>query len=192
VFTGQAWAYVWVNGGEPWRGTGHIQIILDGAMGSVRDSYASAIRLLADPNRLDAQTCSKCNEVLTRTILCLQCSNVACQKEAEAHSKNTRHMFGEITNGEAGEGNDGWTKTNLWNVGIDSKTASMYCFMCQDFIYDPFIEKTRIAKQEELMEGNGGSNPHTTHGSAFKITQNIQSLEEGAPFSVTIPYSYSP
>ena len=68
-------------------------------MVSVRDSYASAIRLLADPNRLDAQTCSKCNEVLTRTILCLQCSNVACQREAEAHSKNTRHMFGEITTG---------------------------------------------------------------------------------------------
>ncbi|KAF8424052.1 hypothetical protein EV426DRAFT_600348 [Tirmania nivea] len=118
-------------GGLSAYGCSHIQIILDGAMVPVRDSYASAIRLLADPNRLDAQTCNKCNEVLTRTILCLQCSNVACQREAEAHSKNTRHMF-----------------------GIDSKTASMYCFLCQDFIYDPFIEKTRLAKQEELMEGN--------------------------------------
>ncbi|KAF8468917.1 hypothetical protein BDZ91DRAFT_656190 [Kalaharituber pfeilii] len=100
-------------------------------MNSVRDSYISAIRLLADPKGLDAQTCSKCNEVLTRTILCLQCSHVACHKEAAAHSKTTRHMF-----------------------GIDSKTASMYCFLCQDFIYDPFIEKTRVAKQAEMMEGN--------------------------------------
>jgi len=138
-------------------------------MASVRDSYASAIRLLADPNRLDAQTCSKCNEVLTRTILCLQCSNVACQREAEAHSKNTRHMFGEITTGEADEGGNGsGTRANFFgwmrDLGIDSKTASMYCFLCQDFIYDPFIEKTRIAKQEELMEGNGGSYPRTTHG----------------------------
>lgn len=70
-------------------------MLLDSAMASVRDSYVSAIRLLADPNRLDAQTCSKCNEVLTRTILCLQCSHVACQREAEAHSKSTRHMFGK-------------------------------------------------------------------------------------------------
>ena len=69
-------------------------MLLDGAMISVRDSYVSAIRVLADPNRLDAQTCTKCNEVLTRTLLCLQCSNVACQKEAEAHSKATRHAFG--------------------------------------------------------------------------------------------------
>lgn len=87
-----------------WWAIGHIQIILDGAKDDVRDNYASAIRLLADSNRLDAQTCSKCNEVLTRTILCLQCNNVACQKEAEAHSKNTRHMFGEIIAGEADEG----------------------------------------------------------------------------------------
>ncbi|KAI5793866.1 hypothetical protein DFH27DRAFT_146876 [Peziza echinospora] len=112
-------------------GCSHIKLLLDSAMVSVRDSYVSAIRLLADQNRLDAQTCTKCNEVLTRTMLCLQCSNVACQKEAEAHSKATRHMF-----------------------GIDSKSASMYCFLCQDFIYDPFIEKTRVTKQAELMEGN--------------------------------------
>ena len=42
-------------------------------------------------------------------------------------------------------------------LGIDSKTASMYCFWCQDFIYDPFIEMTKTNKQAELIDGNGGS-----------------------------------
>lgn len=76
-------------------GTDHIKLLIDEAMLSVQDSYVSAIRLLADPTRLDSQTCTKCQEVLTKTVLCLQCSNVSCQKEAEAHSKSTRHMFGE-------------------------------------------------------------------------------------------------
>lgn len=40
-------------------------------------------------------------------------------------------------------------------VGIDSRSAYMYCFLCQDFIYDPFVEKTRVTKQAELMEGTG-------------------------------------
>lgn len=76
---------------------GHIKLLLESAQSSARDCYVSAIRLLADPNRLDAQTCIKCNEVLTRTVLCLQCSHVACQKEAEAHARSTKHMFGETS-----------------------------------------------------------------------------------------------
>lgn len=74
---------------------GHIKLLLESAQSDARDCYVSAIRLLADPNRLDAQTCIKCNEVLTRTVLCLQCSHVACQREAEAHARSTKHMFGE-------------------------------------------------------------------------------------------------
>ena len=55
----------------------------------------------------------------------------------------------------------------------------MYCFLCQDFIYDPFIEKTRVTKQAELMEGNSGSTfsyQHLSLGGGMSFIFEMQSL----------------
>ncbi|KAG0128448.1 hypothetical protein HOY82DRAFT_621803 [Tuber indicum] len=112
-------------------GCNHIEKPLQGPTegNKMRVLYGSATRVALDSSRAHAQTCEKCKFLITRTFLCMQCPSIYCPKDAEAHYKEKNHRF-----------------------GIDSRSGHVYCFPCQDFIYDPALEKIRVEK-EVAMEG---------------------------------------
>ncbi|KAI5806273.1 hypothetical protein EDC01DRAFT_639370, partial [Geopyxis carbonaria] len=96
-----------------------------------RQFYSSATRVALDAERLAVQTCARCSYILRRTYLCLQCPAAHCFGDAEGHARDTGHMF-----------------------GVDSRNGHVYCFHCQDYIYDPTLEEIRIA-QETAGDGGG-------------------------------------
>jgi ubiquitin carboxyl-terminal hydrolase 22/27/51 len=75
-------------------GTAHIGLMLQKDRGTSRNFYSEATRVALDPDRLTAQKCARCSYQLTQTYLCLQCPNVHCPPDAEAHFKEEGHSFG--------------------------------------------------------------------------------------------------
>jgi hypothetical protein len=39
-------------------------------------------------------------------------------------------------------------------TGVDSRSGHVFCFECQDYIYDPVLEEIRI-EQEASIDGGG-------------------------------------
>ncbi|KAL7270761.1 hypothetical protein RUND412_006511 [Rhizina undulata] len=114
-------------------GCEHIKEILRDSSESAKAQaahYSLAVRVVLDPNRLTAQSCVKCRVLITRTFLCMICTTVNCPKDAELHFKERGHGF-----------------------GIDSRSGHVYCFHCQDFIYDPTLEEIRREKEAALEGG---------------------------------------
>ncbi|KAA8913921.1 hypothetical protein FN846DRAFT_897065 [Sphaerosporella brunnea] len=91
--------------------------------------YSSATRVALDSDRLTAQKCAECSYMLTQTFLCMQCATVHCPDDAEEHYLTEGHTF-----------------------GVDSRNGHVFCFECQDYIYDPALEDIRI-EQEASIDG---------------------------------------
>lgn len=70
------------------------------------------------------------------------------------------HLEGE----EVREGNValGLVSDGVWSAGIDSRSGHVYCFLCEDFIYDPTLEEIRM-EREASVEGNRKSPPPYTY-----------------------------
>lgn len=47
----------------------------------------------------------------------------------------------------------GLVSDGAWSAGIDSRSGHVYCFLCEDFIYDPTLEEIRM-EREASVEGN--------------------------------------
>lgn len=47
----------------------------------------------------------------------------------------------------------GLVSDGVWSAGIDSRSGHVYCFLCEDFIYDPTLEEIRM-EREASVEGN--------------------------------------
>ncbi|KTW29184.1 hypothetical protein T552_01141 [Pneumocystis carinii B80] len=75
------------------------------------------------------QKCSICHDFLKRTFLCLQCSHIGCwrRKHADIHSRIKNHIF-----------------------AVDSYNGYLYCFACNDFVYDEFFEKIYLLAKRRL------------------------------------------
>jgi len=56
--------------------------------------YSEAARVVLDSGRLKAQKCTDCDYVLVQTFLCMQCTMVHCQRDAEQHHREKGHSFG--------------------------------------------------------------------------------------------------
>lgn len=52
----------------------------------------------------------------------------------------------------------GLVSDGVWSAGIDSRSGHVYCFLCEDFIYDPTLEEIRM-ERETSVEGNRKSHP---------------------------------
>ena len=42
-------------------------------------------------------------------------------------------------------------------AGVDSRSGHVFCFLCQDYIYDPALEEIRI--EQEVSKDGGGASP---------------------------------
>ncbi|KAF8250268.1 cysteine proteinase [Wilcoxina mikolae CBS 423.85] len=110
-------------------GCEHIGFMFQEDRGTSRNSYSSATRVALDPDRLTVQKCARCSYMLTQTYLCMQCPMVHCLRDAKQHAKEQCHTF-----------------------GVDSRSGHVFCFQCEDYIYDPVLEEIRI-EQEASIDG---------------------------------------
>jgi ubiquitin carboxyl-terminal hydrolase 22/27/51 len=74
---------------------------------------------------------------LKPTFLCLQCKTISSAKDRDVHGQNRRHY---------------WCKSyGIYRLritesceAIESRSGCLYCGQCDDFIYDPSLERIRI------------------------------------------------
>ena len=74
---------------------------------------------------------------LKATYLCLQCSDVSSLEDREVHSQAKRHRFSTSPVFRFLENANSF-------VAVESRTGCLYCGLCDDFIYDPGLEKIRV------------------------------------------------
>ena len=76
--------------------------------------------LLAQTTKLpDGRPCSS----LTPNYLCLQCPNIVSEEDRLKHGTRKQHRF-----------------------YVESRSGTLYCQMCDDFVWDPTLEELRIRK----------------------------------------------
>lgn len=133
--------------------TDHIKDLFQQGIKATRSYYTGAARVAFDSARTTAQSCIKCDcrFKITRTLLCMQCPLVHCPKDAELHSVDMRHVFGAFFQG--GRLKVHFCSDSVGRAGIDSRSGHIYCFLCNDFIYDPTLEEIRM-EREASVEGN--------------------------------------
>lgn len=84
----------------------------------------AAARNPAKRRKLSAPQCGTCDMPLARPFACLHCSFIGCWSEGHtaAHLSAGRHSF-----------------------AADSKTGSVFCAECSNFIYDPRLDEIHLA-----------------------------------------------
>ncbi|CAN8105013.1 unnamed protein product [Discula destructiva] len=117
--------------GTPMFGCDHVQLVLtrnQETTNSCIQFYKSALRAIYDGPPVVAQTNksltgSAVHTTLNSNYLCLQCTLVINESEIEEHGNLKSHRF-----------------------FVESRTGSLYCQMCEDFVWDPTLEELRNRK----------------------------------------------
>ncbi|KAJ9165174.1 Ubiquitinyl hydrolase 1 [Coniochaeta hoffmannii] len=116
--------------GTPVYGCEHVQRLFSQSQDVINTSiqhYKMILRSIFDNNTIIPQT-SKSSDgqvvtSLTSTYLCLQCPSTLTEEERAKHGKQKSHRF-----------------------YVDSRSGSLYCQMCDDFVWDPTLEDLRVRK----------------------------------------------
>lgn len=106
-------------------------------------SYAHLNSLLSKP--LETQTAIDPKDpkkvpitTLKPTFLCLQCATISTREERDAHCKLKKHVLCESPLG---------TSCDLilthWSA-MESRSGCLWCGQCDDFVYDPGLERIRV------------------------------------------------
>lgn len=115
-------------------------------------SYELAIKLLfvKDPAYSLGLKCQVCGD--RQVLLCLRCSFIGCSKHfSEVHCKeNQDHSFA---------------------VDISSQEGLIYCFKCQRFIENGYLEEVRMKRVKSILLGDFGSSQPGINGS---LEENIK------------------
>lgn len=115
--------------GVPMFGCEHIQLFLSGPgdrLQSTITHYKNCIRVAADTPIVPQTSKNSKGQpltTLTPNYLCLQCNSIVTSQGRVDHGKTTSHRF-----------------------YVDSKNGSLFCQMCNDYVYDPTLEELRIRK----------------------------------------------
>ncbi|KXJ90647.1 ubiquitin carboxyl-terminal hydrolase [Microdochium bolleyi] len=116
--------------GTPLFGCEHIQLLLSNSpevMNSSIQYYKMLLRVIFDNNPIVPQTSKSPDGViatsLTSNYLCLQCSTIVPEEDREKHGQKKSHRF-----------------------YVDSRSGSLFCQFCQDFVWDPTLEELRVRK----------------------------------------------
>ncbi|KAI2634554.1 ubiquitin carboxyl-terminal hydrolase [Xylaria nigripes] len=116
--------------GTPLFGCEHVQLLLSNSQDVTNSSiqyYKMLLRVVFDKDPIIAQT-SKSTDgqiatSLTSNYLCLQCSAILSEEERVKHGHKKSHRF-----------------------YVDSRSGSLFCQFCEDFVWDPTLEDLRIRK----------------------------------------------
>ncbi|KAK0714340.1 hypothetical protein B0T21DRAFT_387061 [Apiosordaria backusii] len=116
--------------GQPMYGCEHLQKLFNQDQATTNTSiqhYKAILRTIYDQTPLISQTAKTVdNQVvttLTPTYLCLQCPSTVTEDDRIKHGTKKSHRF-----------------------YVDSRSASLYCQMCDDMVYDPTFEDLRLKK----------------------------------------------
>lgn len=82
---------------------------------------------------------------LTSNFLCLQCPIVMSHDDVARHGDKKSHRFCKFVACRQCY-YLGFPKTNFSKPVVDSKTGSLFCHMCDDFVWDPTLEDLRNRK----------------------------------------------
>lgn len=82
---------------------------------------------------------------LTSNFLCLQCPVVMSHDDVVRHGDKKSHRFCKFV-ARRWCCASGFLKANLPKPVVDSKTGSLFCHMCDDFVWDPTLEDLRNRK----------------------------------------------
>ncbi|KAI9752692.1 MAG: 26S proteasome regulatory subunit [Chaenotheca gracillima] len=92
-------------------------------------NYVQLLAVLYDKSRVVAQSSTPLEEggrsitSLRPTYLCLQCPSISTLKESEKHWKTRKHCF-----------------------AMESRSGCLYCYSCEDFVYDMSLEDMRLQR----------------------------------------------
>ncbi|KAJ3577761.1 hypothetical protein NPX13_g2809 [Xylaria arbuscula] len=116
--------------GTPLFGCEHVQLLLSNSqevINSTINYYKMLLRVIYDKDVLISQTSKagdgQINTSLTSNYLCLQCSAILPEEERIKHGTKKSHRF-----------------------YVDSRTGSLFCQFCEDFVWDPTLEDLRVRK----------------------------------------------
>jgi ubiquitin carboxyl-terminal hydrolase 22/27/51 len=98
-----------------------------GGLAACVQHYKSILRCIFDNVPLIAQTTrgpeGQAITSLTSNYLCLQCPTIVSEDDRIKHGSNKQHRF-----------------------YVESRNGTLYCQMCDDFVWDPTLEELRIRK----------------------------------------------
>lgn len=80
----------------------------------------------------------------------------------------------------------GLVSDGAWSVGIDSRSGHVYCFLCEDFIYDPTLEEIRM-EREASVEGNRKSPVHLQFKENPDSNGSVIQLASAGALTTTVP-----
>ncbi|KAI1847705.1 hypothetical protein JX265_009134 [Neoarthrinium moseri] len=116
--------------GTPLFGCEHVQLLLSNGPEVVQSSiqyYKMLLRVIFDNTAIVPQTTKSPDGAiatsLTSNWLCLQCSTIVPEEERPKHGQKKSHRF-----------------------YVDSRSGSLYCQFCEDFVWDPTLEELRVRK----------------------------------------------
>ncbi|KAK8013367.1 Ubiquitin carboxyl-terminal hydrolase [Apiospora marii] len=116
--------------GTPLFGCEHIQILFSNSpdvMNSSIQYYKMLLRVIFDSTPVVPQTSKSPDNVvatsLTSNYLCLQCSTIVTEEDRAKHGSKKSHRF-----------------------YVDSRSGSLFCQFCEDFVWDPTLEELRVRK----------------------------------------------
>jgi ubiquitin carboxyl-terminal hydrolase 22/27/51 len=123
----------------------HIQLFLTGPTERLQHTvthYRDCIRVSADNPTVPQTTRNSKGQgltTLTPNYLCMQCTSTVTSRGRIEHGKATNHRFCRDTPNS--------TVIALADLSdIDSKNGSLFCQMCDDYVYYPTLEEMRIRK----------------------------------------------
>ncbi|KAH9904575.1 ubiquitin carboxyl-terminal hydrolase [Xylariomycetidae sp. FL2044] len=116
--------------GTPLFGCEHVQLLLSKSQDVMNSSiqyYKMLLRAIFDNTPIVAQTSKSPDGVvatsLTSNYLCLQCSAIVAEEDRGKHGNKKSHRF-----------------------YVDSRSGSLFCQYCEDFVWDPTLEELRVRK----------------------------------------------
>ena len=96
-------------------------------MNSSIQYYKMLLRVIFDSTPIVPQTSKSPDNVVTTSLtsnyLCLQCSTIVTEEDRAKHGSKKSHRF-----------------------YVDSRSGSLYCQFCEDFVWDPTLEELRVRK----------------------------------------------
>ncbi|KAL1899131.1 hypothetical protein Sste5346_003053 [Sporothrix stenoceras] len=134
--------------GMPLYGCEHVQQLFSQGQDTINTSifhYKIILRKIFDQPPIVPQT-SKATDGqpitnLTPNFLCLQCPTTLVQEDIGKHGKKKSHRF-----------------------YVESRCGTLYCHMCDDFVYDPTLEELRLRK---IGTGSFSTNRKRKHDELF-------------------------
>ncbi|KAI8720278.1 Ubiquitinyl hydrolase 1 [Fusarium sp. LHS14.1] len=116
--------------GSPMFGCEHVQLLLtqgQEVMNSSITHYKLILRGIFDSTPIIPQTSTTQDgrpiTTLTSNYLCLQCPTTVSEDDRLKHGTKKQHRF-----------------------YVDSRSGSLYCQICDDFVWDPTLEELRVRK----------------------------------------------